>query len=112
MYNKCPCCKQKPLSFWKKSTTGFFKKIHCQHCNCTLKLNPFIAFPLALVQWISLPIGAFFGLDIFGFLLNFLPSKSIISFFIPTILGIIFIGLLTTILYSILVPWKRIKDKA
>jgi hypothetical protein len=108
--NKCPYCNQLPTSFWKKSTTGFFLIVYCQHCNCKLKLNSFIAFPFILLQWISLPIGAIFGLDIFVFILDFLPSKNIIFFFIPIFLGILLAGLITTIIYYLFVPWKSLKD--
>ncbi len=64
---------------------------------------------MIFLQWISLPIGGFFALDIFGFILDMLPNVSILSFMAIQTLGIILFGFITTILYYLFVPWNKVQ---
>ena len=105
MINTCPCCGDKPIGFWKKSTTGIFRTIDCNQCNCKLQLNKVIAIPIILLQWLSLPLGAFLSTDIFGWMLHCCNFNSL--FIIIPILGMTLSAMLTTTLYYIFVPWKK-----
>jgi len=111
MYNKCPCCKNKPITFWKKATTGIFRQITCQECGCKLKQNPYIAIFSHLLQWMSLPLGALVGIDIFGSSLERLQINPMAILLTSVTLGMVLAGAISMIILNVFVPWNQIKDK-
>ena len=107
--SRCPCCNMhNPVSFWNKIGMGISTKKNCKYCQCEVKLNVFAFIIAIFAQPFLIFLGFLAGVEIFKTI--FSPNKGLsLGYFVGSgIFGVIVSIVLLTILYYIILPFKKI----